>query len=160
METLFCPTREDLLTHSRILRLGACCNCGDFREGILEASSREAPLRPLQLLDPEVEHSSFSPRCRPDNAPNHTALLLHLPEFNRNPPVMRPNHSLLGEQSRGWWEGGWRLKSFVEEKDARVFLCVVARCCSNWCSLHIYGWVLVLEKAMATHSSTPAWKIP
>ena len=72
--------------------------------------------RPLELLDPEVEHSCFSPHCRPDGAPNHTALLLHLPEFNRNPQVTRPKRSLLGEQSRGQWEGGWRLKAFVEEK--------------------------------------------
>ena len=43
------------------------------------------PTRPLELLDPEAEHSRFSPHCRPDGGPNHTALLLCLPEFNRNP---------------------------------------------------------------------------
>ena len=44
--------------------------------------------RPLELLDPEGEHSHFSPHCRPDGAPNRTALLLCLPEFNSN----RPGH--------------------------------------------------------------------
>ena len=91
-----------------------------------------------------MEHSRFSPHCRPDGAPNHTALLLRLPEFNSKPQVRRPKRSLLGEQSRGRWEGGVEAESFfAEEKHARLFLCVVARCCSNWCSPHIYGWVLV-----------------
>ena len=106
------------------------------------------PPRPLELLDPEAEHSRFSPHCRPDGAPNHTALLLRLPEFNRNPQVTRPKRSLLGEQTRGRWEGGWRLKAFVEEKThvcSHVWwlnAAVVAECCSG-CSPHIYGWVLV-----------------
>jgi len=29
---------------------------------------------------------------------------------------MRPKHNLLGEQNRGWREGGWRLKALVEKK--------------------------------------------
>ena len=47
---------------------------------------RVPPLRPLELLDPEGEHSHFSPHCRPDRAPNLTALLPCLPELNRSPP--------------------------------------------------------------------------
>ena len=81
---------------------------------------RQLPLRPLKLLDPKLEHSSFSPHYRPDGAPNYTALLLHLPEFNSNPQVTRPKRSLLGEQSRGWWEGGWRLKASLHKKNTQV----------------------------------------
>ena len=81
---------------------------------------RQLPLRPLKLLDPKLEHSSFSPHYRPDGAPNYTALLLHLPEFNSNPQVTRPKRSFLGEQRRGRWEGGWRLKASLQKKIMNV----------------------------------------
>lgn len=35
-------------------------------------------------------------------------------EFNRNLPVTRPKYSLLGEQNRGRWEGGWRLNQILQ----------------------------------------------
>ena len=107
------------------------------------AFSWAPPLRPLELVDPEGEHSHFSPHCRPDHASNLTAPLPHLPELNRNPPQSRGQSVvfLVSRAEAGGKRG--RLKVFVEEKHTCVFPCVVASCCSNWCSLHIYGWVLV-----------------
>ena len=64
-------------------------------------------LRPLELLGPEAEHSRFSPHCRPDGAPNRTALLPRLPELNRNPQAQ--DHSALFLVSRaeaGGKQGG------------------------------------------------------
>ena len=107
----FLSNKSYLVTHSWTPKCGTCCNCGCCRQGVWEASSQAAPLRPLELLDPEAEHSRFPPHCRPDGAPNHKALLLHLPEFNRNPQSWGQSTVFLVSRAEagGKGGGGWKL---------------------------------------------------
>ena len=141
-ENTSCPAR-DLLTYSMTLKHEIHFISGNCREFVWEASSSASFLRfLLNLLDPEGEHLQFSTHYRLIGAPQpHSPPPLPPSQLNGNLLVTKPKHSLLGEQNRGWWEGGWRLKVFlVEEKLTCEFLCVVARWCSNRCSLNIYVW--------------------
>ena len=71
----------------------------------------------------------------------HSAVPLP-PSVQQKPPVIRPKCSLLGEQNRGQWEG-MEAESFCRRNNTHVIPCLLAGCCSNWCSSHIYGWFLV-----------------
>ena len=63
----------------------------------------------------------FSPHCRPDGAPNHTDLLLHLPEFDRNPRSRGQSAIFLVSRAEPVGRGVEAESFFVEEKQRRVF---------------------------------------